>query len=111
MKKIVAAILVIGIMVLGFMSWMAAQAEWVDIRAWRIGTENGKVVYYVTYASEDETFMEFEVSQSVFETAVSTLHERRMEEERQERIKEYQSDRGSWVKDVAAWCSFWNPND
>lgn len=111
MKKFIATIMMVVILTLS-LGMAHAEGLCCDIRAWRIGTdEAGKVTYYVTYATEDEVLNEFPVSQSVFETAVSVLHDRKMEEERQERIREYQADRGSWIKDVAAWCSFWNPND
>jgi len=108
MKKFVAAILVMVVILMS----LVAQAEAVDIRDWRVsGEEDGKVTYYVTYAAEDGTEKEFPVSEEVFETAVYILHERRAEEAKQEQIREYQADRGSWVKDACAWVSFWNPND
>ncbi len=109
MKKMFAATMMVLVILMG----MIAQAEGsTDVRAWRVGqNEDGKITYYVTYATEFGAFREFEVSQNEFEIAVEVLRVRRLEEERQTKIKEYQSDRGSWVRDAMAWCSFWNSED
>lgn len=107
MKKFVAILMMVVIL----MS-VTAQAEWSVIKDWRVGTENGKTTYYVTYESESGgACKEFQVSKDVFETAVSVLYERKLEETRKEQIAEYQQNRGSWIKDACAWVSFWNPND
>lgn len=108
MKKMFATILVVLAILVG----MFAQAEGPDdIRAWSVEEKDGKMTYYVTRICEDGAYRKTEASHSEFEEAVIVLHDRRMEEDRQNEIRNYQADRGSWVKDVLAWCSFWNPND
>lgn len=109
MKKLFVTMMMVLVILVG----MFAQAEGsTDVVAWRVGqNEDGKITYYVTYMTEFGAAREFEVSQNEFEIAVEVMRARRLEEERQEKIKEYQDNRGSWVRDVMAWCSFWNSED
>ncbi len=110
MKKFTATMMVLVILTMSLVMAHAEGSE--DIRAWSVETkEDGKVVYYITSKADSGAYVKTEVPQSVFEEAVIELHARKQEERRQQEIREYQSNRGSWVKDALAWCSFWNPND
>lgn len=104
MKKVIIAV----ILLVMALTMISAYGE-ARVNNWRIELDqNGNQVYYVTYMTELGSVKEFQVTETEFKLAVMKSVELENAEKESEKKK---TTKRTLIADVAAWLSFWNPND
>lgn len=106
MKKFVAMMM----LVILTLSLGVAQAKGLDdVRAWSVEQKpNGKIGFFVTYATPKGAYFKAEVSRDTFEEAVIILHAREIEEQRRQKKLLEKREREEKMKDLISKVTFWN---